>query len=207
MVHVLNVNGQPLMPTENHAKVRILLSANKAKVIEDCPFTIQLLYEVKNKVQDITLGVDAGSKTIGLSASTDKKELYASEVTLRNNIVDLISTKRQYRRSRRNRKLRYRKSRFLNRIKSKHKGWLAPSVENKIQTHFTAVNSVCKILPISKIVIEVASFDIQKSKTQIFLVLSTSKVNNLIFGMYVNTYCSEITTCASVVRVNLKTKY
>ena len=43
MVYVLSQHGQPLMPTENHAKVRALLKHGKAKVIQRCPFTIQLL--------------------------------------------------------------------------------------------------------------------------------------------------------------------
>ena len=45
MVYVISKNGQPLMPTGNHAKVRVLLKANKAKIVKRCPFTIQLLYE------------------------------------------------------------------------------------------------------------------------------------------------------------------
>lgn len=82
---------------------------------------------------------------------------------LRNDIVDLLSTRRQNRRTRRNR-LRYRKARFDNRVKSKNKGWLAPSIENKINTHFNIVAKVHQILPISKIIVETASFDIQKIK-------------------------------------------
>lgn len=152
------------MPTKNHAKVRILLSCGKATVKKRCPFTIQLTYETPNHTQEVVLGVDAGSKTVGVSASTNKKELYAAEVILRNDIVDLLSTRRGYRRNRRSRKTRYRKPRFLNRVKSKNKGWLSPSVENKIQTHFTIVNKVCEIVPATKIVVETASFDIQKIK-------------------------------------------
>ena len=49
-------------------------------------------------------------------------------------------------------------------MKSKNKGWLAPSVENKIGTHFTVVKNTVKILPISKVIVETASFDIQKIK-------------------------------------------
>ena len=81
-----------------------------------------------------------------------------SEIEL-DNIVDLLSTRRQNRRARRNR-LRYRKPRFNNRVHSKKNGWLAPSVEQKIQTHFKVVEDVHKLLPITKIVVEIASFDI-----------------------------------------------
>ena len=164
LIYVLDINGHPLMPTSRCGKVRRLLKTNKAKVIKRCPFTIQLNYETTNHKQEITLGIDAGSKTIGVSASTSKKELYAGEVELRNDIVNLLSTRREQRRSRRNRKTRYRAPRFNNRVKSKHKGWLAPSVNNKIDSHITIINNVCPILPISKIIVEVASFDIQKIK-------------------------------------------
>ena len=164
LIYVLDINGQPLMPTSRCGKVRRLLKTNKAKVIKRCPFTIQLNYETTNHKQEITLGIDAGSKTIGVSASTNTKELYAGEVELRNDIVSLLSTRREQRRSRRNRKTRYRAPRFNNRVKSKHKGWLAPSVNNKIDSHITVINNVCSILPVSKIIVEVASFDIQKIK-------------------------------------------
>lgn len=163
LVYVLNKNGEPLMPC-NPTKARKLLKQNKAKVLKTEPFTIQLLYGSSGYKQNITLGVDAGSKHIGLSASTPTKELYAADVELRNDIVDLLSTRRQNRRTRRNRKTRYRKCKFLNRVKSKNKGWLAPSIENKINTHFRVIKDVYKILPIINIVVETASFDIQKIK-------------------------------------------
>lgn len=150
------------MPT-TPCKARKLLKQGKAKVVKREPFTIQLLYATGETKQDIILGVDAGSKFIGVSATTEKQELFSAEVELRNDIVDLLSTRREFRRTRRNR-LRYRKPRFLNRVRSKNKGWLAPSVENKIQTHLKIISKIHEILPISKIIIEVASFDIQKIK-------------------------------------------
>ena len=162
MVYVLSKTGQPLMPTENHAKVRVLLKQQKARVITNCPFTIQLLYKSTTYTQDITLGVDAGSKHIGLSATTDKKVLFESDVTIRNDIVDLLAARRALRRARRNRKTRYRKARFNNR--RRNDGWLAPSIRQKVGSHMTVVDKVCKLLPITNIVVEVASFDIQKIK-------------------------------------------
>ena len=164
MVYVLNYTGQALMPTENHAKVRVLLNIRKARVIKRCPFTIQLLYKSTTYTQDITLGVDAGSKHIGLSATTDKKVLFESDVTIRNDIMKLLSARRELRRSRRNRKTRYREPRFLNRTHSKKQGWLAPSVNQKVDSHLMVVSKVCRMLPITKIVVETASFDIQKIK-------------------------------------------
>lgn len=158
MVYVLNVDGKPLMPCKS-AKARHLLRDGKAKVVKREPFTIKLLFECDNITQPITLGVDAGSKHIGVSASTEKKEVYSADVELRNDIVELISTRKQNRRTRRSR-LRYRKPRFNNRKKDDK--WLAPSVEQKIQCHLKVVEDLHKILPITKIVVELANFDIQK---------------------------------------------
>ncbi len=162
MVYVLDKYGHPLMPTERHGKVRRLLNSSKAKVIKRCPFTIQLMYESMTNTQDISLGVDAGSKHIGISATTTDKELYAADIELRNGIVELLSTRREARRARRNRNTRYRAPRFNNR--KREDNWLAPSVRAKVVTHLKVVNGVQKILPVSKIIVEVASFDIQKIK-------------------------------------------
>ena len=162
MVYVLSKTRQPLMPTENHAKVRVLLKQQKAKIVHRCPFTIQLLYDSTDYTQPVSLGIDAGSRHIGVSATTETKVLYEADVTLRNDIVDLLSTRREARRSRRNRKTRYRKPRFNNRTRKN--GWLAPSVQQKVDTHLTVVRKVTEILPVSNITVETASFDIQKIK-------------------------------------------
>lgn len=162
MVYVLNIEGKPLMPC-SEAKARKLLKQNKAKIYKREPFTVQLLFECENQIQEISLGVDAGGKHIGLSATTHQKELYAADVELRNDIVNLLSTRRENRRTRRNR-LRYRKPRFDNRVSSKRSGWLAPSVLNKIQTHLKVIKDIHKFLPITKIIVETASFDVQKIK-------------------------------------------
>ena len=166
-VYVQNKYGQPLMPTTRCGKVRRLLKAGKAKAVKRCPFTIRLLYDTGDAVQEVDLGIDAGSKVIGLSACTESKELYAAEIMLRADVTENLSVRREYRRSRRNRKTRYRKARFDNRVRSKHKGWLAPSVEVKISSHLKAVSDVMTILPISHISIETASFDLQKLKADL----------------------------------------
>ena len=161
LVYVLNKDGKPLMPCKA-VKARILLRQKKAKVIRREPFTVQLLYGSSGYKQPVTLGVDAGAKHVGLSATTKQKELYSSDVELRTDIVDLISTRRELRRGRRNRKTRYRKTRFDNRKKSE--GWLAPSVQNRINAHISVIEKVCRILPVTTIIVETASFDIQKIK-------------------------------------------
>jgi hypothetical protein len=164
MVYILSKNGQPLMPTEDHRKVRLLLKSKKAIVIKRTPFTIRILGTSHNYVQPVTLGIDAGSKHVGISASTETKELFAAELRPRNDVTGLMSTRLQFRRSRRNRTTRYRQARFENRVRSKHKGWLAPSVEVKIHNHIQGINLVCRILPVTEIRIETAEFDLQRLK-------------------------------------------
>ena len=154
MVYVLDINGQPLMPTTRHGKVRRLLNSHLAKVVKRCPFTIQLLYQSTKEIQPVSLGVDAGSK----------KVVYQEDLSPRNDVVKLLSLRRASRSSRRSRKTRYRKPKFNNRVHSKHKGWLAPSVEVKIQEHITAIKRICQILPISEIQVETAEFDFQRLK-------------------------------------------
>ena len=166
LVYVINKHGKPLMPCKSR-KARLLLKNKKAKILRYEPFTIQLLYGSSGYKQKVSLGIDAGSKHVGASATTKKQELYASQTELRGGmIVKLLSDRRELRRSRRNRKTRYRKPRFLNRVHSKHKGWLSPSIENKINTHIRIIDDVYKLLPIYNIIIETASFDIQKLKNK-----------------------------------------
>lgn len=164
MVYVISKTRQPIMPTENHAKVRMLLKSGKAKVVKRTPFTIQLTGTSKTFTQEVTFGVDAGSKHVGLSASTAKKELFSAELRPRNDVVDLMSSRRALRRSRRNRTTRYRQARFNNRVHSKHKGWLAPSVEVKIWNHIQGIRFVAKLLPVKTIRVETAEFDLQRLK-------------------------------------------
>ena len=86
------------------ARARHLLDASKAIVKCRSPFTIQLTIATGETKQPVVLGVDSGSKNIGLSASTEKEELFAGEVELRQNITKLISDRKEYRRNRRYRK-------------------------------------------------------------------------------------------------------
>lgn len=163
LVYVINQYGKPLMPCSART-ARLLLKSDKAIVIHREPFTIQFKFGSSGYKQPTTLGVDAGAKHIGLSALTEKREVYSAEVVLRTDITDLLSTRRELRHTRRNRKTRYRKPRFLNRVKAKKRGWFAPTILNRINAHLKVVDNVCKILPVNKIVVETASFDTQKLK-------------------------------------------
>ena len=157
--YILNCHGKPLMPCPPRT-ARLLLKAGKAKIVKMEPFTLQLLYGSSGYTQEVSLGVDAGTRHIGVSATTEKTVLFEAEVHPRTDIQELLATRRQFRRSRRSRKTRYRKAKFLNRRKQAN--WLAPSVQHKVEVHLKAIRLVHKLLPVSKTTIEVAQFDLQK---------------------------------------------
>lgn len=166
MVYVLNKDGKPLMPTNRLGRVRRLLKARKAIIVDYRPFTIQLTYTCPDMVQEVSLGVDAGSKHVGLSATTKQKVLFEAQLELYGGVSKNLSTRREYRRTRRCRKTRYRKSRFLNHTQSKKPGWIAPSVRAKIQSHVYWVDKIHAFLPVSHTTVEVAQFDTQLLKAQ-----------------------------------------
>ena len=151
------------MPTKRGNMVRHLLKRGEAKVIRFEPFTVMILRDVGHCVQAVTLGVDVGSRHIGLCASTEKKELYSAQVELRDDVSKLLMARREFRRARRGRKHNwYRPSRWANRANEKGNAALPPSIKHKAESHFRAIRFVCKMLPISKIVVEIGKFDGQK---------------------------------------------
>lgn len=160
MVYVLNNNGQPLMPTNRHGKVKRLLKTGKAKVVKRCPFTIKLMYDSKSYTQPLTLGVDTGSGTLGVAVSKDNGDVvYISEVVVRNDVTDKMQRRAKYRRSRRNRKTRYRKARWLNRANSIRKDRFSPTMQSKLRSHIKEIEYVKSILPITTMVFETGQFD------------------------------------------------
>ncbi|MBR4314602.1 MAG: HNH endonuclease [Lachnospiraceae bacterium] len=160
MVYVIGQDGQPLMPTNRHGKVKHLLKDGKAKVVRTCPFTIKLLYRSTNYTQNLTLGQDTGSGTHGNAVYAENgKIIYMSKVIVRNDITDRMTQRAKYRRSRRNRKTRYRKPRFLNRKNSIRNDRFSPTMVSKIQSHKREIDYIKSILPITTIVLETGQFD------------------------------------------------
>ena len=160
LVYVLNRDGQPLMPISRFGKVRRLLKSKRAKVVRRCPFTIKLLFEPETSfVKECYLGVDTGSKHVGVAVVSNDKVLYQSQTELRDDIKKKMDSRRMYRRNRRFRKTRYRKPRFLNRKNSVKKDRLPPSVRHKVWAHIDEIEFCKKILPISDLILEVTQFD------------------------------------------------
>ena len=160
MVYVLSIDRQPLMPTNRHGKVRRMLKSKQAKVVSRCPFTIQLLFETGNEIQDLSLGVDTGSATLACAVTNNQNKVkYLAEVLIRNDITNKMSQRSIYRRARRNRKTRYRKARFLNRKNSIKSSRFSPTMISKIKSHIREIEYVKSILPIKHLILETGTFD------------------------------------------------
>jgi len=139
MVPVFSFEGLQLMPCKP-AKARHLLRDGMAIVVGYNPFSIQLLFECENNTQAVEIGIDTGYAHVGISAVTEKREVFSAEVLLDG--------------------LRYRKPKFLNR--KKKKGWLPPSTQRKVDTTVNLALTVAKYFPVVKVNVEAGNFDIQK---------------------------------------------
>ena len=155
------MRGQALMPCSTR-KARLLLKDGKAVIVKYNPFTIQLKYATGEAKQPCNIGIDTGARHIGVAVSSGKKVFYKGEIELRQDISSLLETRKIYRRSRRNRKTRYRQARFLNR--KKPEGWLPPSLQSRVNAINMWIDRFCELIPreLSTLRIEVGKFDAAK---------------------------------------------
>ena len=161
IAYVLNQRGQPLMPCSART-VRLLLKKGEAKVVKTNPFfIIQLKKATGEQIQQCSLGIDSGSKKVGFSVITDKKEITTGTLVLDQRTSERLIERKAHRNHRKNR-LWYRQPRFNNR--KINKGWLPPSIQRKFNTHINLINKLKSLLPINdnRVIIEVGNFDIQK---------------------------------------------
>src|SRR5215467_5108219 len=113
LVYVVNQNGNPLMPCKP-SKARKLLRDGRARVKHRSPFTIQLLWDCEEHVQEVVVGMDKGSHVTGIACVSKGEILLSGEIHHRLDIKGKIDGRRAHRRSRRGRKW-YRPERFHNR--------------------------------------------------------------------------------------------
>lgn len=159
-VLVLDQHKKPLSPCRP-VTARKLLKAKKAAVFRLFPFTIILRKVVEETPEPITIKLDPGSKTTGIALIQGEKVVWGAELTHRGQKIKAsLESRCSLRRNRRNRKTRYRQPRFLNR--TRQKGWLAPSLQHRVETTLTWVRKLIKLTPINSIVQELVRFDLQK---------------------------------------------
>jgi len=162
-VLVVDKNKQPLMPC-HPARARELLRKRKAAVYRQLPFTLILMEREGGETQPVALKIDPGSKTTGMALVADfkrgKRLIWAAELQHRGQqIRDKLLSKRQLRRSRRSRHTRYRPVRFDNRRRPV--GWLAPSLQSRVENIWTWEHRLSKTCPITSIAQELVKFDTQ----------------------------------------------
>ena len=175
-VFVLDRSGRALMPC-SQKRARKLLAAGRARVHRLTPFVIRLTDRklAHCTLQPLRLKIDPGSKTTGLALvresepvniETGEIERSIAVVSLMEiahrgrQISESLTARRQMRRRRRG-NLRYRAPRFLNHG-NKQKGWLAPSLQHRIDTTMAWVVRLQRWAPVTAISSELVRFDTQQ---------------------------------------------
>src|SRR6266540_2633577 len=163
MVFVLSSDGQPLDPC-HEARARELLKKGRAAVWRTYPFVIRLKDRAaaESVMHPHRLKLDPGSKTTGIAIVQEGsgRVVFAAELTHRGQAIrDALLARRSIRRSRRQRKTRYRKARFDNRRRKE--GWLAPSLLHRVLTTETWVRRLRHLCPVTALSVELAKFDTQ----------------------------------------------
>lgn len=164
-VFVLDRKGQALMPcTEKRA--RLLLERGRARVHRVLPMIIRLTDRLTadSTLQPIRIKLDPGSKTSGIAlvreADNGIAALNLFELIHRGKqISEALTARRSMRRHRRN-QLRCRAPRFFNRG-NKGKGWLAPSLQHRVDTTLAWVKRLQRYAPVTGISQELVRFDTQ----------------------------------------------
>lgn len=173
-VFVLDKRKKPLMPCPEK-RARLLLERGRARVHRMVPFTIRLVdrLQADSVLQPLRLKLDPGSKTTGMALvrETDAVDSTTGEVIRAITILMLLELKHRgqairdaltgrgaFRRRRRG-KLRYRPARFNNRTKPE--GWLAPSLQHRVDTMMAWVNRLMRLAPVTALSQELVRFDTQ----------------------------------------------
>ena len=161
-VFVIDTDKQPLDPIHS-AQARQLLRNKKVAIFRRFPFTI-ILKESRSDspVSPLRLKLDPGAKTTGTALVNDLtgEVVFAAELKHRGFAIrESLTSRRQLRRSRRTRKTRYRQPRFLNRTRPE--GWLAPSLQSRIENIKTWVKKLRNLARIEAISQELVRFDMQ----------------------------------------------
>lgn len=162
-VFVLDKNKKPLMPC-SEKRARLLLLRGRAVVHLMYPFSIQLKHRTGGELQNVHLKLDPGAKTTGMALALETKfELRALFLANLEHkgfaISEALTQRRAFRRRRRN-QLWYRPARFNNRIKAK--GWLAPSIQHRVDSQLSWIKKLSNLCPISDIGMERVRFDTQQ---------------------------------------------
>jgi 5-methylcytosine-specific restriction endonuclease McrA len=174
-VFVLDKRKKPLMPC-SEKRARLLLDRGRARVHRLVPFTIRLIDREQEDctLQPVRLKLDPGSKTTGMALVRESQEvdpdtgevqrsahaLFLAELAHRGHAIrDALTQRRAFRRRRRCANLRHRQPRFDNR--TRRDGWLAPSLQHRVDTVMSWVRRLRQWVPVSALSQELVRFDTQ----------------------------------------------
>jgi 5-methylcytosine-specific restriction endonuclease McrA len=161
-VFVIDTNKQPLNPL-HPGRARLLLKQGRAAVYRRYPFTLILKCAVEQPhLEPLRVKIDPGSKTTGIALVNDgsSEVVWAAELMHRGEQIKRDMDKRRaLRKSRRQRKTRYRKPRFNNR--RKRKGTLPPSQESRVCNVLTWIRRLMRLCPLGALSLELVRFDTQ----------------------------------------------
>ena len=163
MSKVLVIDSEKRPQSPLHPAQARQLHNKKAAVFRRFPFTLILKESRPNSLTSpLRLKIDPGAKYTGIALVNDSNGeiVFAAELKHRGFAIrDALTSRRQLRRSRRNRKSRYRQPRFLNRTRKE--GWLPPSLISRVEKIKTWVERLRKFAPIKAISQELVRFDMQ----------------------------------------------
>lgn len=162
-VFVIDSQKQPLEPV-HPGRARLLLKQGKAAVYRRYPFVLILKRQVEEPAPTpLRLKLDPGAKTTGLALLNDAtgEVVWAAELTHRGAAIkSALDARRAVRRSRRQRKARYRAPRFLNRRTPS--GWLPPSLRSRVENILSWVRRLSRLSHLTALSMELVRFDLQK---------------------------------------------
>ncbi|MEG4859519.1 RNA-guided endonuclease IscB [Microcoleus sp. K1-B6] len=213
LVFVLDTKKRPLNPIRP-GLARKLLTNGKAAVFKRYPFTLILKVEVTVPQKPISLKIDPGSRTTGIALIQGENVIFGAELTHRGQAIKAsLESRRSLRRVRRNRHTRYRRARFSNRTRPK--GWLAPSLQHRVETTLTWVTRLMKLAPIASIAQELVRFDLQQLENPEISgieyqqgVLHGYEIREYLLNKWDRkcAYCGEINTPLQVEHIHPKAK-
>jgi hypothetical protein len=152
-VPVVDSAGRQLLPC-TPPKARHLLKQGQARA-RRCKlgiFYIQLVYEVPEPSrQQLVVGVDPGSTYEGYSVVGNQDTVLNIMAEAPTHVKKAVEVRRTMRRARRHRKLRRRP---IRRNRLCHKLRIPPSTRSRWEAKHRIVKQLCKILPITDVVIE-----------------------------------------------------
>lgn len=186
-VFVLDTHKQPLNPV-HPGRARLLLKQGKAAVYRRYPFSIILKGAIEpSALHPLRVKIDPGSQTTGIALVNDTTGdvVWAAEVRHRGEqIKRQMDKRRAARRSRRERKTRYRPSRFQNR--RQRQGKLPPSLESRVCNVLTWVYRLLRLCPVTALSQELVKFDLQQMQQS--SISGTEYQQGTLFGFEVREY-------------------